>query len=80
MIIDIIRTKKTDYAYQKEWRLTGKPMDVSVLLPIKNIYLGYKVKDRNKQTVLKIAKQKGYGVYQQFINQETTNLEYKKIL
>ena len=79
-IIDIIRTKKTDYAYQKEWRLIGVPKDTSVILPIKNIYLGYRVKDRNKQIILKIAKQKGYEVYQQSINQETTNFEYVRIL
>lgn len=79
-IIDIIRTKKTDYAYQREWRLTGIPEDTSVLLPIRNIYLGYKVKDKNKQMVLNVAKKNGYGVYQQSINYETTNFEYKKIL
>lgn len=79
-ILDIIRSKKTDYAYQKEWRLTGIPKDTSVALPIKNVFLGYKIKDRNKQIILKIARQKRYGVYQQFINQETTSLEYRKII
>lgn len=78
-IIDIIRTKKLDYAYQKEWRLTGIPEDASLCLPIKNIYLGYKIKERNKQIILKIAKEKGYGVYQQFIKNESTDFDYKKI-
>ena len=79
-IIDIIRTKKLDYAYQKEWRLTGIPEDTSLCLPIKNIYLGYKIKERNKQIILKIAKAKGYDVYQQFINNESTDFDYMKIL
>lgn len=79
-ILDIIRSKKTDYVYQKEWRLRGIPKDTSVVLPIKNVFLGYKIKDRNKQIILKIARQKRYGVYQQFINQETTSLEYRKII
>lgn len=79
-ILDIIRTKKTDYAYQKEWRLTGNPKDISIFIPLKNVFLGYKIKERNKQIILKIARQKGYGVFQQFINQETINLEYEKIL
>lgn len=78
-IKSIINTKSIDWRFQDEWRFFGKP-ETKVYIPIKAIYIGVNVSETNKDLIIKIAKEKGYKVYQQLNNYESTNIEFEQVI
>ncbi len=66
--------KSNDWAYEKEWRIirqTGNNLDEQKPdhthfpnIKPKEIYLGHKISDENKRSLIRIARAKGIRVYQ----------------
>lgn len=79
IIIKIICTKATMWAYQNEWRFFGVPNDKSLYLPIKAVYLGRNIKERNKQVILNIAKECKFDVYIQEDDYEQAKVCFRKL-
>lgn len=80
VLTQIACCKNTDWSFQKEWRFIGNPKQEGVYIPIKAVYLGKKIDAEIKNTILEIAKEKGFKVFQQEMNSETTDFEYRKVL
>ena len=59
--MELFCTKDTDWSYQREWRIIGAPAG-HISLPIKAIYLGFKVSETNKKRMLRLAKKKGFAL------------------
>lgn len=74
----ILLTKKTDWRFQREWRIIG-PANTIEHIPIKAVYLGHKMSESHRNFILKIAEEKKFKVYQQEYDTENCVLTYKKI-
>lgn len=76
--------KSTEWSYEKEWRYVfslgpiSDPMIVRVPKP-KAVYLGAKVLEEHKNKVLKIAKKRGFDVYQMQMKKSEFALISKKL-
>lgn len=79
VLAQIVCSKNTDWAFQKEWRFIGNPKQDGVYIPIKAIYLGKKIDDKVKNIILNIAKDKKYNIYQQEIDFERNDFKYDLI-
>lgn len=71
--------KSSDWEEEKEWRLLSKiekpgkldtPFD-SIKIEPKEVYLGAKISDKDKTTLVEIAEEKGYKVYQMELKDKT---------
>lgn len=78
-IQSIVNTKSRDWSFQDEWRLFGKP-ESKAIMPIKSVYVGVNASEANKDFVCKIAKEKGFKVFQQLNDCESTDIEFEEIL
>ena len=78
-IQSIVNTKSRDWNFQDEWRLFGKP-ETKTIIPINAIYIGVNSSEANRDFIIKIAKEKGYKVYQQLNDCESTDIEFEKLM
>lgn len=72
-------SKSTDWAYQDEWRLIGTP-STKINLKIENVYLGYKTKKSEEEKVLRVGKEKGFGVFKMNPPDCTGRIKYLKLI
>lgn len=77
-IQSIVNTKSNDWSFQDEWRLFGKP-ETKTSIPIVAVYIGVNVNEDNRNFIIKIAKEKGFKVYQQLNDYESTDIEFEQI-
>ena len=76
--MELFCTKDTDWSYQREWRFIGKP-GAHLNLPIKAVYLGFKVSEANRKRILKLAKQKGFDLYRMNPPDGSKRISYTKV-
>lgn len=74
----IVNTKSSDWKFQNEWRLFGKP-ETKAIIPIKAVYVGVNASEANRDFIIKIAKEKGFKIYQQLNDCESTDIEFELI-
>lgn len=74
----IVNTKSKDWSFQDEWRLFGKP-ETKTTIPINAVYVGVNATEANRDLIIKIAKEKGFKVYQQLNDCESTDIEFEKL-
>lgn len=74
----IVNTKSKDWSFQDEWRLFGKP-ETKTTIPINAVYVGVNASEANRDLIIKIAKEKGFTVYQQLNDCESTDIEFEKL-
>ena len=48
-------------------------------MPINAIYIGVNASEANRDLIIKIAKEKGFTVYQQLNDCESTDIEFEKL-
>ena len=77
--MELFCTKDTDWSYQREWRIIGQPARHTVL-PVKAVYLGFKVADSNKKRMIRLAKKKGFELYVMNPPDGSKRISYKRIL
>lgn len=75
----IVNTKSKDWSFQDEWRLFGKP-NTKAIIPINAVYVGVNASEANKDFIIKIAKEKGFKVYQQLNDCESTDIEFEQLM
>ena len=75
----IVNTKSKDWSFQDEWRLFGKP-NTKTIIPINAVYVGANASEANKDFIIKIAKEKGFKVYQQLNDCESTDIEFEQLM
>lgn len=75
-IESIVNTKSSDWKFQDEWRLFGKP-ETKAIIPIKAVYIGVNASEANRDFIIKVAKEKGFRVYQQLNDCESTDIEFE---
>ena len=78
-IVEEFCTKSSDWAYEKEWRIVGKEKSFVSGLAIKNVYLGYRVSEDNKKTIIDVAKDVGFDVYEMGNPRESGRLIFTKL-
>ncbi|MHB8174491.1 MAG: hypothetical protein ACYDFU_08565 [Nitrospirota bacterium] len=76
--------KSPEWSYEKEWRLVfpfgeSYPNQNYQLLPPSAIYLGTKIKERYRDTLASIGKEKGIPVYQMKLSLNEFKLMNEKI-
>ena len=74
----IVNTKSKDWSFQDEWRLFGKP-ETKTTIPINAVYVGVNATEANRDLIIKISKEKGFKVYQQLNDCESTDIEFEKL-
>lgn len=74
----IVNTKSKDWNFQDEWRLFGKP-ETKTTIPVNAVYVGVNASEANRDLIIKIAKEKGFTVYQQLNDYESTDIEFEKL-
>ena len=75
----ILSTKNTEWSFQKEWRIIGKPNKKVTMPKIKKIYLGKNIKPENKYLILSLANELNFEVYIQDEDYENLTFRYIKI-
>lgn len=75
----IVNIKSKDWSFQDEWRLFGKP-NTKAIIPINAVYVGVNASEANKDFIIKIAKEKGFKVYQQLNDCESTDIEFEQLM
>ena len=61
-MMELYCTKDTDWSYQREWRIVGRPAG-RITLPVKAVYLGFRVTESNMQRMICLAKKEGFRLY-----------------
>ena len=74
--IEILLTKYTEWSFQKEWRIIGKPKDKIRGVKIKRIFVGKNVSEEKFEKLSDIAKQKGIRLYRQYDDKESLQIKY----
>ncbi len=74
--IEILLTKYTEWSFQKEWRIIGKPKDKIRGAKIKRIFVGKNVSEEKIEKLSNIAKQKGIRLYRQYDDKESLQIKY----
>ncbi len=77
-IKSIVNTKSKDWSFQDEWRLFGKP-ETKAIIPIRAVYIGVNASESNRDFIIKISKEKGFKVYQQLNDCESTDIEFELV-
>lgn len=77
LIIDIATTKHTDWSFQREWRLVGKPENKDLILPIKAVYLGCNLRKTYREKILRVCRKRKIKVYYQTNDYETLQISFE---
>lgn len=77
---ELFCTKDSDWKYQYEWRIIGKPGKLSKRLKIKAVYLGFDVLDSNIERIKRIGKKQGFKVFLMNKPAGRKSIRYKQIL
>ena len=78
--MELFCTKDSDWSYQKEWRIIGKARERCTIMPIKAIYLGFKVSARNIGRMKRVAKEKGFSLFLMNPPDATKRISYKQLV
>jgi hypothetical protein len=75
--------KAEDWSYEEEWRLIfseGKVVEgLRKFLPIKALYLGSKINEKNSEKIIGLASLKSIDVYRTYLCQDKFGLEFEKV-
>ena len=76
--------KSSEWSYEKEWRFIfpfgSSQIPFNMIAPrVKAIYLGMKINDKNKNLIIKIAKQKKIAVYEAHFLSQSYQLGFQRI-
>lgn len=77
-LLSIVLTKSSDWNFQDEWRLLGTPK-TKAIMPITAVYVGAKASEANRDFVIKLAREKGFKVYQQLNDYEACDIDFEEI-
>lgn len=77
--LSVILTKGKDWEFQKEWRLIDSCNTKHPAPKIKAIYLGSKVKKKNRQMILEYAEKYNFKVYIQENDYQTLELKFTEL-
>lgn len=78
-IQSIVNTKSKDWCFQDEWRLFGQP-NTKTIIPTKAVYVGINASEANRDFIMKIAMEKGFKVYQQLNDCESTDIKFEQLM
>lgn len=80
-IIKGLMTKDSVWSYENEWRIITKQPSQNIIMPrVSCVYLGAAISDKNKEEILRIARQNNYSVKQMVLDRGTYDLHVKETL
>lgn len=77
--MELFCTKDNDWSFQSEWRIIGAAGGHFTYLPIKSIYLGFKVNKSNENKMKRNAKKYGFSLFKMNPPNGKKKISYTKI-
>lgn len=77
--LKVFLTKYKEWAFQKEWRIIGKPKEKVKVPKIKRIFVGKNVSTKQLEKLKTIANEKNIKLYRQFDDFDTLQIKYEPL-
>lgn len=78
-VMELFCTKDSDWSYQSEWRVIANAGAHCTYMPIKAIYLGFRVSKQKEQKLKKLAKRIGFDLFRMNPPSGSKRITYTRI-